>query len=346
MKGNHDPPPSPEKLRQQALEMLQPQLDPDTPLPDDVLDLIHELRVHQIELELQNEELKRSQLELSELRNRYERLYEFAPCGYVTLSPKGIIVSANLTAVQLLGKVRERILNYGFSQFIDPGYADAFFETLRISGQTGQQHHVDLLLEATETGPLWIRADIWPDGADTGYVLQWSVTLFDISEKKEADGEFLKVHDELTWRFGEIKENLSKTNDALKTLLDMRAIEKNAIEQAMINNLKRYVFPYLEELESFKFGTTVNNLADIMRRNIEDLIVPMSQNLSGIYARLTKTEIKVADLVRQGATSKSIADSLYLSISTIEKHRNNIRRKIGILNKKVNLHAYLKSLSK
>jgi DNA-binding NarL/FixJ family response regulator len=137
---------------------------------------------------------------------------------------------------------------------------------------------------------------------------------------------------------------LEKANAALKALLDQREIEKTAVEQAMVSNLKHFVFPYLEELERRPSGIGVKAYADIIRTNIEQLISPVSHNLSSAYRNLTPTEVKVADLIRQGQSTKSIAAALNTSPSTIEKHRHSIRRKLEILNKKTNLQTYLNTL--
>ncbi|CAD7850126.1 MAG: hypothetical protein [Olavius algarvensis Delta 4 endosymbiont] len=334
-----------ERLRQQAEALLKERPDSVKAAPNEILELINELKVHQVELEIQNEELKRAQLELTELQHEYERLYEFAPCGYVTLNPKGITQRANLTSVKLLGRAMERILNIGFTQLIDPGYVDAFLEARRISGQEGQKQYVEVPLKTNKNPTVWIRADISAERADTGRVLQWSITLFDITEQKKAEEALQKMHAELRTRIVERTASLSKTNEALKTLLDLREIEKKSVEQVMLNNLRRYVFPYLDELDLHALDHNVSRLSRIVRHHIEHLIAPMSTSLSSVYADLTQREIKVADRVRQGESTKSIARSLYISISTVEKHRNNIRKKFGILNKKVNLHAYLKSLT-
>jgi DNA-binding NarL/FixJ family response regulator len=138
---------------------------------------------------------------------------------------------------------------------------------------------------------------------------------------------------------------LEKANEALKSLLDQREIEKNAIEQTMVGNLKRFVFPYLDELEGRSLDKRTAAYLNIIRTNIEQLISPVSKNLGGAYRGLTPAEIKVADLVRQGESTKSIAAVLNTSPSTVEKHRNSIRRKLKILNKKLNLQTYLNSLS-
>ena len=75
-----------EKLRRQAEELIQNSKDVDAAPHADVLDLIHELRVHQVELQIQNEELKRAQSELAKLHKKYADLFEFAPCGYLSLN--------------------------------------------------------------------------------------------------------------------------------------------------------------------------------------------------------------------------------------------------------------------
>jgi DNA-binding response OmpR family regulator/DNA-binding CsgD family transcriptional regulator len=140
-------------------------------------------------------------------------------------------------------------------------------------------------------------------------------------------------------------EKLAAANKALKALLDQREIEKESIEQTMVANFKRFVFPYLEELDRLKPGDDAKPYVNIIRTNVEKLISPISSRLSGVYQDFTPAEMKVADLIRQGKSTKSIAKQLNTSPRTVEKHRNNIRKKLGILNKKVNLSTYLKSLS-
>lgn len=139
--------------------------------------------------------------------------------------------------------------------------------------------------------------------------------------------------------------SLEKANAALKALLEQREIEIKAIEQTMVGNLKRFVFPYLDELETRASGSRTSAYLSSIRTNIERLISPISNTLGGAYRNLTPAEIKVADLVRQGESTKSIAAILATSPSTVEKHRNGIRRKLNIVGRKFNLQAYLNSLS-
>ena len=106
-------------LRDDAEEQLARSPKPSPASPDQTPEaLIHELRVHQIELEIQAEELRKSKLALEESRDKYLDLYDFAPVGYLTLNDKALITGANLTGSKLLGLERSRLVNAPFSKFV------------------------------------------------------------------------------------------------------------------------------------------------------------------------------------------------------------------------------------
>ncbi len=87
-------------------------------------EIIHELHVHQIELEMQNEELKKTQIALEESNNKYQNLYDFAPVGYFTLDRKGLIKGVNLTGATLLGMPGPKLIERGFGHFVSPESLD------------------------------------------------------------------------------------------------------------------------------------------------------------------------------------------------------------------------------
>ena len=99
--------------------------------PERMADLIHELEVHQIELKMQNDELRRIQGELEKTRDRYSHLYDFAPVGYFTLTEKGIIQEANLSCASMLGVERSSLIGKPFSRFIFKDDQDAFYFHLK-----------------------------------------------------------------------------------------------------------------------------------------------------------------------------------------------------------------------
>ncbi len=119
MKKNNGKPTSLKKLRWQAEKRLRERDAELAFMPSmDKSELIHELEVYQIELEMQNDELRQVQLELEASRDRYIDLYDFAPVGYFSISDKGFIVGANLMGATMLGMQRGKLRGRHFSEFI------------------------------------------------------------------------------------------------------------------------------------------------------------------------------------------------------------------------------------
>ena len=185
MADQHSPSNKFEQLRKQAEELIQKQPEFTSDTPSDILELIHELRIHQIELEIQNEDLKQAQQGLSDLHREFENLYEFAPCAYLTLNAKGIITRVNLTGVSFLGNTRQRLFYSGLSQFIASGWEDKYQAARRRSGETGEKQYFDLPLKReVEGSPVWVSGTIEADRNETGEVVQWRIIFIDITQKK------------------------------------------------------------------------------------------------------------------------------------------------------------------
>ena len=120
------------ELRRKAEQILREnsgpmRKNPEALSPEETLQTLHELQVHQIELEMQNEELRRAQAELDASRARYFDLYDLAPVGYFSLSQQGIILEANLTAAGLLGLARGALARQPISRFIVKEDHDAYY---------------------------------------------------------------------------------------------------------------------------------------------------------------------------------------------------------------------------
>ena len=197
MTVNHDPPGKFEALRQQAEELLRRAPEPACDTPSDIIELIHELRIHQAELSVQNEELKRAQEELSNLQREYEDLFEFAPCGYLTLNAAGIITRANLTAVSLLDTHRRQVLRAGLSQFIEADCGDAYLAARQAAATTGEKQSIDMPLKRKNAPPVWVSAAIKADLDGSGVATQWRVELMDITVQRKAETEKSRLREQL-----------------------------------------------------------------------------------------------------------------------------------------------------
>ena len=176
-------------------------------------------------------------------------------------------------------------------------------------------------------------------------------TLRDISDIKQAEEILQKSHKELERkvkkRTKELEINnrqLQELNTALKVLLSKKDEDKNILEENILSNVNKLILPYLEKVKKNSLDEKQKLYLGILESNLKEIISPFSKKLSSKYMNLTPAEIQVADFVKHGKRTKEIAAILNLSFKTIESHRESIRKKLGIKNKRTNLRSYLISL--
>jgi len=155
--------------------------------PDGSSQWVHELRVHQIELELQNEELRRAQVELDAARARYFDLYDLAPVGYCTISEKGIVKEANLTAAALLGVVRGRLVGQPMSRFVQAEDQEIYFRHRRKLFETEKLQECRLRLLRSSGSPFWARLEAIVAREYERATPVVRVVLLDITESMRAE---------------------------------------------------------------------------------------------------------------------------------------------------------------
>ena len=154
-------------------------------------------------------------------------------------------------------------------------------------------------------------------------------------------GNRRKIETALRAREAELEE----TNTALKVLLQSVEDAKHDAEDRILWNINEQIVPYLEKLKRHCAGKRSLAYVTMLESNLKDITAQFPNQLSSTFSTLTPTEIEVAKLIRQGKTTKEIAGILSTATSTIDFHRNNIRRKVGITSSSINLRSYLSSLS-
>ena len=162
----------------------------------------------------------------------------------------------------------------------------------------------------------------------------------EISERKRIEKELIAKEKELKDKNAELQE----FNSALKVLLKKRDQDKGDIEQNIINNINEMVLPYLEKAEDVNKKISQIEYLDIVKSNLDNILSSFGTNLKIKNYKFTPSEIRIADLIRNGKTTKEISSLLDMSPRTVEFHRDNIRRKLQIKNKKINLRSRLLSL--
>jgi PAS domain S-box-containing protein len=156
--------------------------------PEEMRQTLHELRVHQIELEMQNEELRRTQAELEALRARYFDLYDLAPVGYVSLGEQGKILEANLTAATMLGLTRGVLVKQLFTRFILKQDQDLYYLHRKQLFDTGRPQACELRMVKNDGTAFWSRLEA-AIARDAHGAVAYRVVLIDISASKNAEEE-------------------------------------------------------------------------------------------------------------------------------------------------------------
>jgi PAS domain S-box-containing protein len=341
----------------------------------DVQRLVHELQVYQIELEMQNEELRRSRAEVEAGLERYSALYDFAPVGYSTLGRDGAILQLNLAGAGLLGAERARLSGRRFDIFVAEPDRSAFNLFLEKVFTSRAQAECEVALLKEGGGPLHVHitAAASPDGQHC------RVIIADITARKKIEAElasaYAKVETRVVERTAELAKanmdleqevavrraaemalhkkamqlkdqsvRLQEVNAALKVLLKQRDADKLELEEKVFMNVNQLIIPYLEELKRRKLDVKQKAYVEILESNLNEIVSPLARSLSSKLLRLSHTELEVANLVHQGKTTKQIAQTMNLAESTIDFHRNNIRAKLGVKHRRIGLRAYLSSL--
>ena len=141
------------------------------------------------------------------------------------------------------------------------------------------------------------------------------------------------------------KKELEEANVALRVLLKQYEKEKQSMEQDVLLNLRQLVLPYLEKLKIAPLRPKDKTVVEIIDARLNDIISPLLQRLSSVNMMLTPQEMQIAMLVKDGKSSKEIADITNVAETTVHFHRKNLRQKLGLKNTTTNLRAYLMSLS-
>jgi PAS domain S-box-containing protein len=208
-----------ESLRNRALAMLKMSIEDVERLPpEDMPALLHELKVHQMELEIQNEELRQTQVQLADSRDSYSELYEFAPVGYLTLDKHGVIQQANLTAITMLDVDRKDLAGRKFSDFVRNDSQDAWHLHRRevfAEPKTAVCELRMVIREGVSTS-LRLQSLAFPD--EQGRLSQCRTALVDESERRIAYDSLKKLNINLDGSYSDKSRRLDRSIERLWAL--------------------------------------------------------------------------------------------------------------------------------
>jgi len=191
------------------------ELDISTLAGEEVDHLLHNLNRHSSEEDGQNNELRDAQLALQESHNAYIEIYDYAPVGYLTLSPTGIMLTVNLTLADMLDVERDELYRQPFSAYIDSGDQDAYYQCLnRLRNM--EFHSQELRLQTSRGKPLWVEVSCKPIIDENDELRHSHVVVSDITGRKQAELELKRYHDLLEDIIEERSAELARSEQELR----------------------------------------------------------------------------------------------------------------------------------
>ncbi|OPY08433.1 MAG: sensory histidine kinase AtoS [Syntrophaceae bacterium PtaB.Bin038] len=296
---------------------------------------------------------KQSEERLKESERFLTDVIDFLPDATFVIDADGRVIAWNRAMEDMTGVPAGEMIGKGDYEYAMPFYGerrpilidlalkpDSRYEGTYVS--TERQGTVlvgEAYMPALKGGQRYFHgtASILRDSS--GNVVGAIESIRDITERRRMEEALRKREEELEHK----SRNLEEMNTALRVLLKHREEDKSELEERILSNVKKLVVPYLEKLRKSRLSPEQASYVEILDDHLQDILSPFLRNLGTRHLNLTPKEIQVASLIREGKTSKEIADVLGVSARAVDFHRDNIRIKLGIKNKKANLRSFLLS---
>ncbi len=222
-----------ERLRRTAVEHLRSRHRKSWVKPaDDLATLVNELEIHQAELEVQNEELRRIQADLLAMRNRYRDLYEFAPVGYLSLDAKCLIRQVNLAAAKLCGRERENMIGRRVESLMVREDRDSCFILLTAAATAENVQSRQLRLCGPDGRICWVDVEVSSVPSNPDQAAGFRMTLSDISARKRAEEALTQLNEQLEAKIAERTDDLERAVETLRTEIEHRIAAEKALKEA------------------------------------------------------------------------------------------------------------------
>lgn len=302
--------------------------------PADIV-IIRDISDRKHKQELLDALVQKRTAELRETTEQLSILMNATTDTVLLVDPKGHVVAANAITAKRFGTSLDQLLGKCAYDFMSPSLARSRKGLVNRVAETRKPHRSEEKLRGSI-----FYSTIYPVFDEREKVAQLAIYGRDITDQRQAEEAIREREKELEKRTQELEE----TNAALKVLLKRREEDRIELEEKVVANVNELVEPYVAKLKQSRLNGKETACLNIIESNLRDIVSPLARKLSSKFYSLTPKEIRVADLVKGEQTTKEIADLMDISIKTVEYHRNNIRKKLGINNEKVNLRSHLLSL--
>jgi PAS domain S-box-containing protein len=297
------------------------------------------LRVKELEGAMSLEKAQAKE-KLTSSDRKYHTMLEDMEEAYFELDLAGNITFFNHSTVKMLGYNTDEIMGMNYRRYVSADTALELFQIYNKIYRTGKRalFGYPILRKDKTKRYREVSASLRRDRK--GHPIGFRCLACDVTERKLAE-EALKKKDE---ELGIKSRSLQDSNTAMKVLLKQREEDRMELERNLLSNVREMILPYIEELKKSDLNPIQSAKIASIEANLKQIISPFLRNLTLKHFNLTATEFKVANLVKEGKTSKEISDTLNISVGAVNFHRNGIRKKLDLNAKKINLRSYLLSL--
>ena len=266
---------------------------------------------------------------------KYRQLFATVPDAiFIFEAETRQFIDANESTLHLYGYSREEFLDLKYSDITAEPEESEKAIAITI---TGKMHRVPLRYHRKKDNTVF-PVEASTSMFDLGGQKVICVVVRDITDRKRAEDALEKREMDLEAKTNELED----LNAALRVLLKQREEDRNELEQKVLSNVKILVLPHIEKLKTH-MDLKGSSYVNVLESNLKEIISPFAQKLSVKYLNLTNREVQIANLIKEGKTTKEIASFLNVSDSAVNVYRYHIRRKLS-LTKKHNLRSYLSSL--
>ena len=303
-----------DKIRKQAEIKLEKNLQTILHKPQIPTEkLLHELQVHQIELEMQNVELRRAQLELEALHQKYFDLFNLAPIGYFTIDKSGLITEVNLTGAELLGATKSDLLGKGFSHWIAKESQDTFYLHRREAIATGMQQTCELILIKSDGSEFFGQLTSRLESNENGNFMHLRITLMDITDRKKAEQKQLKYDATLKSMALKLTQTQERERKKLSTQIHDGINQRMAIIRLELQQI-------IQSISDSSLAATLNRISSEIHCIMQDsyslmfeLSNPILYELGLVAAITSLLESKL--LKSQGIDCKIVTPDIHIELN-------------------------------
>jgi PAS domain S-box-containing protein len=298
-----------------------------------------------LEIALHNGQLER-QLRKSEAR--YRAIVDEVEDLICRFDTDLRLIFFNEATRQFFDRSADALLSARFTDLLTPDKIESFQRCVAGLDDTRQNGVFEHVVDSVDNGKCWLQWSLRVLLDDAGQPAEYQAVGRDITVRMGIEDTLRKSNRALEHQreadnrdLAEKIAQLAELETTLKVIMRYQKADRDSVQQSVISNVQGLILPFVERIRQCLADPSALAYLEVVETGLADIVSPFMRRMASTFANLTPAEIRVSHFIKQGRTTKEIADLLNLSTRTIEAYRNSIRKKMGIANRKVNLRSYL-----